>query len=145
MAADHPPEATAVGAKQLDLAFAREFLEVNRKEIELRSQELGLRKEQQTQAHELSITSLRGQGTDRQDERIHQRKVAQQYLVFASVLVLALLGFALVAMGMGREAVVMEALKLLAPFIGGLGAGVFLGYRKGQREGAAPGVFEDAG
>jgi hypothetical protein len=144
MAGENMPVPANGDAKQLDLAFAREFLDVNRKEIELRSQELSLRKDQQSQSHELSLTSLKEQGADRREDRAHQRAMMMQYLIFAGLVVVVLLGFALAAMWMNREAVVMEALKLLAPFVGGLGAGAFFGYRKGQREGnAQPVVLED--
>lgn len=125
-----PPES----AGQMDLALAREFLEVSRKDIEIRGQELALRKDSQSQGHEYALAALKEQGADRQCERTHRRSGMLQYLVFAGIVLLMLLVFAGVALMYNKEQVVLETLKIVGPFAGGMGAGAFFGYRKGQRD-----------
>lgn len=134
MAAEDNLPAKKDAAGQMDLALAREFIDVQRKEMELRATELALRKEAQTQGHEYALSSLSAQGTDRNAERVHQRVSARQYLIFAGCIFLVLIVFAALALHWGREAVVMEAVKALSIFVGGLGAGAVLGYRKAQKD-----------
>jgi len=126
------PEKEAPG--QIDFVFAREFLDVQRKEIDLKAQDLVLRKEQQAQSHDYALKSLSAMATDRSAQRSHRILEMRQYFVFAGVVLLLLLVFAGLALQWNREAVVLEGLKIIGTFVGGLGAGAFFGYRKGQKD-----------
>lgn len=57
-----------------------------------------------------------------------------QYLIFAGIVLVLILGFAGLALYLKQEAIVMEGLKIVGTFVGGLGAGAFFGYRKGQKD-----------
>jgi len=119
---------------QTDFAFAREFLDVQRKEIDLKVQDLALRKDQQSQSHEYALQSLSAMAADRAAQRTHRIAEMRQYLLFAGLVLLLLLVFAGLALHWNRETIVLEGLKIVGTFVGGLGAGAFLGYRKGQKE-----------
>ncbi|HEX2853983.1 MAG TPA: hypothetical protein VHO24_12150 [Opitutaceae bacterium] len=136
MAADEnlPAKLSKDSPGQMDLALAREFLDVTRKDMELKAQDLSLRKEAQTQSHEYALQSLTAMATDRTAGRTHQRAAMLQYLIFAGIVLLLILTFAGLALYLKQEAIVMEGLKIVGTFVGGLGAGAFFGYRKGQKD-----------
>lgn len=74
MAADEnlPAKLSKETAGQMDLALAREFLDVTRKDMELKAQDLALRKEAQSQSHEYALQSLAAIGLP--DGRIKGRR-----------------------------------------------------------------------
>jgi len=133
--------ASRQSAEQLNLAKA--FLDMQGRELALRSEELGLRKSQQSQTHEFNLSALNAQAVDREKERVHKRSVMRQYLLFSGVVIVLLVGFCVVAVCRDKEQLVLEALKIIASFGGGMGAGAFLGYRRGRKERRATDGIED--
>jgi hypothetical protein len=119
---------------QSDFAFAREFLDVQRKEIDLKVQDLALRKEGQAQSHDYALKSLSAMAADRGAQRGHRISEMRQYLIFSGIVLLLLLTFSGLALYWNRETIVLEGLKIVGTFAGGLGAGAFFGYRKGQKD-----------
>ena len=129
-----PAEAPKDSPGQMDLALARDFLETQKKDIELRATELALRREAQNQSHEYAIQSLTAMSADRDKSRGHAKGCAKQYLYFAAGIIFLILTFATIALFLNKDAVVMECLKSVAIFAGGAGAGAVFGYRKGRQD-----------
>lgn len=122
----------------MQLELGRDFLEVMKKEMELRGQDLVLRKESQAHAHEYALAALQAQSSDRKDDRGFRRGMAMQNRFFAGFVILGLFILSGFALAYGKEAIVLEALKDIALLGGGLCGGAFWGYRKAQREAIDP-------
>ena len=120
--------------KQLEFDIVRDVIEVQRRELDLRSQELVLRKDEQAQTHDLSIKSISTQATDRREARAHQIRVQRDRMVYSVIVLIVLLLFGGFALWSGRDQIVLEALKVVGLLVGGAGAGYAFGYKKGRKQ-----------
>ena len=66
--------------------------------------------------------SIDAQAADRKDDRQVFKQMQLHRLIFAGIIVVACLAFVLVALHMGKDAIILDTLKILMGFVGGWGA-----------------------
>jgi hypothetical protein len=116
---------------------AQRILAVTAKDLEIKGQELELRREELKHNSKFAETAIAAQASDRIDERNHKRKTARDRYLFAGALTLTLLAFAGYALYLNKDQIVIEALKILGPLVVGFGGGYFYGRsRPGKDAGA---------
>jgi hypothetical protein len=109
---------------------ARQIITLQTQDLAVNCQELELRKEELIQGTNLAEAALAAQTKDRSDGRRYKERVAiARYCFFGGITVL-LLGFASWALYLNKDAIVIESLKIIGPFvIGGVG-GYYVGRAK---------------
>ena len=105
------------------------FLEIQKKDLELREKQLEAQKQVEKQTFEYSKKALEAQKTDRDSQRAYEIEKQRQTYVFVVVLFVCSLAFAAVAFYLGPAASVTEILKLLVVFASGAAGG----YQYGKR------------
>jgi hypothetical protein len=116
-----PVPSTTSSVSGLDASTLREFLEIAKRDIEIRQQEIDLQRQEKANSHEYSKLALDAQVTDRQDDRKDKRSARLEKMGFAlagSILLAALL---VTSMYMGHEQIALEGMK-------GLGLVLIAGY-----------------
>lgn len=110
----------------------KELLSVQKQELALRLEEV--RRDNAEIAHNQSIAkqSIEAQERDRKHEReeITRRQGSQQR--FVTVVVVALLGFSGFALYIGQSALVLDVLKIVAGFAGGMGYQAYRSAKKNE-------------
>lgn len=101
--------------RMLSLQEAKIGLEVKQAEISLREIEHN---------QKIADKSIQAQAEDRKDERAVQKAMDLHRLIFAGVVVVLLLGFVLAALSMGKDALVLDVIKVMLGFVGGWGASI---------------------
>ncbi len=117
-------------APQLTEATITRMLNVQEQKLslEVKQTELALREIDHNQ--KIADKSIDAQAEDRKDERSTEMKMHLHRLVFAGVVVLALLGFVGTALYMNKDALVLDLVKVVLGFVGGWGASAAWRYQK---------------
>jgi len=102
----------------------RSFMDNQSKELELRSEELVLKKQEDSNAYEYAKTSLDRKIEDRKDQRNHQKSLRKMTLVFSGGVVFLLIALLITALIMGKDDFAKEIVKAVI-FVSG---GAFGGY-----------------
>lgn len=112
------------------------LLEVQGKELTIRARELDVRQAELNNGAKWAEASLQAQERDRKDERAHRRKITAYRYVASGVLLFACLIFAGFALHLDKDAIVLEALKLVGSAMVGFGGGYFYGKARAGASGA---------
>ncbi|MDR1874626.1 MAG: hypothetical protein LBQ90_06400 [Synergistaceae bacterium] len=138
----YPAKENREAAQQYPVELLQTFLENQSKELELRTQELELAKQQEMHSFEYSKFSTEIQSKDLTDERKHQRELWTIATKFASYGILALTVTICLALYLGREQFVLEIVRVA--FYGGCGAVAGSYYQKGKRQESKENIEEDS-
>ncbi len=109
-----PPTQSVSGT---DPAILREFLEVAKRDIEIRQQELELQRQEKANTHEYAKLALNAQVLDKKDERKDRRSERLEKMVFALVSTIVLAAFLIISVYMGHEQIALDAIKNLGLII----------------------------
>jgi Fe2+ transport system protein B len=101
----------------------RELVEVQSREHSVKLKELDVRQQELNFQAAHAAEALKAQAQDRREIRDHLRRVERTKLVFVIILVALMLVFSAWAMYVGKDAIVMDLVKVLLGFVGGLGVG----------------------
>ena len=110
--------------------FIEKWIDNQSKEIETRRREIELRAQTDKNQFEYAKLALNVQANDTKKERDHESKQHSKKLIFAGIMVGALLGFLVYSLHTGKDQVALEILKA-AIFIA---SGGFGGYALGTRQ-----------
>lgn len=115
------------------------LLELQTKELSLRAQEFGLRQKELDHSAKYAEKALEAQVEDRKDERDHQERQSRNKLIAIGIVTVIVLGFAGWALYLNKDAIVLEALKLIGSAVIGFGGGYFYGRnREGHPTSGSP-------
>jgi hypothetical protein len=115
--------------RQISEETARQILAVTTKDLELKAQELELRREELKANATYAEAALSAQSKDRSEGRTHKRETANDKFKFVMKTTILLLLFAGFALYLNKEQVVLEALKIIGPFVAGAASGYYFGKR----------------
>lgn len=104
-------------------------LQEQRIQLELKQADIALREIDHNQ--KLADKTISAQAEDLKDERAHSRLMSRQRLTFAALALVLVIGFSCYAVYMGREAIVLDIVKVVLGFVGGWGGSVIWQNRKG--------------
>jgi len=110
----------------------KEFLDNQRKELELKGKQFELEKQKDDHAFEWTKNSLDAQIVDRDKERVFHLQGRRILYIFTTVLSALFIGLLIVALIMNKDQVAMEIIKAVI-FISSGGAG---GYAVGKYTGS---------
>jgi len=128
------PKSQPYDPNQLDLF--RDFIAVQKEEIDLRRDQLQQRAEELKLHHELSLQALHTQSNDRKDDRKYRQTKWIGGLIFSLLVIGFLLAFACFAIVYEAKELVLEMTKILLGFAaGGLG-GYAIGYQRAKSKSA---------
>lgn len=102
----------------------KQFLDTQASEINLKTQELELKKQEDTHNFEFSQRALDAQVKDRLDQRIHNRTLSKYLYIAIGVIVFIIAAVIVFALYLNKESVAMELVKAIMYLI----AGGFGGY-----------------
>jgi Flp pilus assembly protein TadB len=119
---------------QLTEATVQRMLAVQEQKLslELKQAEISLREIDHNQ--KIADKSIEAQVSDRRDERAVEKAMHLHRLVFAGVIVAALLAFVLVALHWNKDALVLDLVKVLLGFVGGWGASAAWRHQKSAQK-----------
>ena len=103
------------------------LLEVQSRELSVRTKDIELRQNELAHAAKWAEKTIDAQVQDRQAERVFQHKQTVARYLGAGVIALAILAFSGWALYLNKDAIVMEALKLIGSAAIGFGGGYFYG------------------
>jgi hypothetical protein len=101
-----------------------QFFQNQAKEIELRQNELNLKKQEDDHNFEFAKSALQVKATDRDAEREHDRETQKNRFIFITIVILVIASLTGYALAIGKENFAMEIIKAVIFIIGG-GAGGF--------------------
>ena len=107
-------------------------LQEQRLQLEIKQADLSLREIDHNQ--KLADRTISAQAEDLKDERAHSRSMSKQRLIFGGVVVAMLVGFAAYAIHIGRDAIVLDLVKVVLGFVGGWGGSIMWQHRKGANQ-----------
>lgn len=90
--------------------------------LEVKQAEISLREIDHNQ--KIADKSIEAQAEDRKDERRVDRDMHLHRLVFAGAIVVFLIVFVLIALWMGKDALILDVIKVVLGFVGGWGASI---------------------
>lgn len=117
---------------QLAPVQVREFLDNQRRELEIRAGELQLKSQEDSHAFEHAGKALEAQERDRKDERQFKLKAAKHRYWFVGALVLVSILFILSLVYMGKDQMATEIVKAAVYLASGAIGGFF--YGRGKRD-----------
>ncbi|XKM12654.1 hypothetical protein RCS94_06405 [Orbaceae bacterium ac157xtp] len=116
---------------QLSQSAINKLLENQAKELELRNQELMLRKAEIDNNQAYSLKALEAQKEDRRETRQTYKSIMKLRTALYSVCFICILMFCSYAIFMGETQIIMEALKVALPAIATGVGGFYFGKNKG--------------
>jgi hypothetical protein len=125
-----PASPQVTDPRQRELDFMHGWLDVQRKQIDLQGEQLEIKKIEIAWAQKQASETLNLYAQDRRENRTENTK-----RMWIGVAVIALLlVFCGVALYAGKEAVVLEGMRIVGSFLGGGGIGYSLANRKKVKE-----------
>ena len=112
--ARNPPQAPAARTQSTsgtDPAIIREFIDLAKADIEIRQQEVEIKRQEKANAHEFSLASLEAQKTDRSEERTYKQTGRRDKLIGVLVGIVILGAFIIITLQMGYKDVALEIVK----------------------------------
>jgi hypothetical protein len=116
-------------------ATVQRFLEVQSRDLQVRMVELELRRTEIDHGAKYAEKTLEAQLQDRKDDREQRRRISNGRLFATVIVIFAVLAFASLALYWNKEAIVMEALKIVGSAVVGFTGGFFYGRGKGMQSG----------
>lgn len=95
-------------------------LQEGRLALEVKQAEIAIKELEHNQ--KIADKSIDAQAADRKDDRQVFKQMQLHRLIFAGLVLVACLAFVLAALHMGKDAIILDTLKILMGFIGGWGA-----------------------
>lgn len=132
--ASGPPANRSNGVPQLSEDTVRELLSVQKQELSIRLKEIERDNAEIGFNKSVAQQSIDAQERDRKherEERTKRQKTHQNFVLLAIALVLA---FAFGAMYLGHAALVLDIVKVVVGFVGGMGYWAFRQRRSGSGE-----------
>lgn len=115
------------------------LLDAQARDQELKARELSIRHEELKAQSEFAHKMLSAQVGDRQSERVHISKLLSVKLGAAGVVLILVLGFLSYGMYLGKDAMVMETIKiLLSTLVGAFGGYGYRAYKDKQENEQEP-------
>lgn len=108
----------------------QQFLNTQNKEIELRTQELVLRKQADNNSFEYGKASLAATERDRTAERKHRSGMFQSVLIFISLVTLVVVAFLAYALWLNKDNIALEVIKAIILVMVSGGGGYAMGSKK---------------
>ena len=107
---------------QLTPEATGQLLENQTKELELKAQELALRKQQDDHSFEFSKQALDAQVSDREKQRCHNDKLKRDQYILNALLSLTIMPVIIVSLYLNKESIAIEIIKVIVfIFAGGVG------------------------
>jgi hypothetical protein len=111
-----------VPSPKSDPALIQKFIDLQQKEMELRSSELILKKQQDDNSFEYAKLALDAQAKDRESERNNAKTINKHRYYFASFIIGGLFLLFIYALYLGKDAIVTEIIDSIVKVgIGGIG------------------------
>jgi hypothetical protein len=101
-----------------------QFFQNQAKEIELRQNELSLKKQQDDHSYDFAREALKVKADDRASERFHDRETQKIRFIFVGIVVIIITGLVAYSLFLGKENFAMEIIKAAIFLLSG-GAGGF--------------------
>jgi cation transport ATPase len=112
----------------------KELVQLQREQLAVRQEEIGVQKQQVENAHEFALKNLDAQASDRKDARGHNKTERRDRLLFAGLIIAILILFIGAAIYMGQPEIAKEIVKAVVYLVaGGLG-GYSYASQKRKRE-----------
>jgi len=118
------------GDKGIPVGLIKLFLENQKKELELRTQELEIAKQEELHSYDVSKLSLRAQTDSLESERKHSRQLWSMWLKYGSFFSVVVALLVALALWLGKEQFILEIFR--AVFYGGFGATAGAYYQKSK-------------
>ncbi|KVG05414.1 hypothetical protein WJ24_27700 [Burkholderia vietnamiensis] len=99
------------------------FLDLQTKEQAIRGQELALRTKEMEHNAKQAGDILGAQERDRTASRTHERKMSRDRLIFFAFVLVIAVASVIIALYMGKDQFVIEAMKLIGTFLAGGASG----------------------
>ncbi len=115
---------SAIKPETLTPELLEQILQNQAKELELRYNELNLKKQEDNNSYEFAKAALSAKSSDRKDEREHDRQTQKTVLIFAAVITLVVTTLIIYALSIGKDSFAMELIKAVIFILSG-GAGGF--------------------
>ena len=123
--------------KGLPVDLIKLFLENQKKELELRTRELEIAKQEELHSYDVTKLSIKAQTDSLESERKHHRQLWSMWGKYGSLLSVVVASLVALALWLGREQFILEIFR--AVFYGGFGATAGAYYQKskslGNRQG----------
>ena len=99
-------------------------LQESRITLELKQADIQLKELDHNQ--KIADKSIDAQASDRKDERAVNKTVQMHWLIFAAFIVLVIVCLIVIALYLGKEAIVLDIVKVLCGFAGGYGVSSYI-------------------
>lgn len=117
----HPPSSEMI----------ERFLDLQQQELQLRTEELSMRSQQENNRKSIAESSITANLQDRNNERSHLERKSKILFCGATIIILIMVIFAGYALYSGKEAIVMKLVEVGAIFVAGFAGGY--GYKASKR------------
>ena len=117
--------------KGLPVDLLQFFLENQKKELELRAQELEIAKQEEQHNYDVAKLSLRTQTENLERDRVYRGELLRACMKFGTVMFLMVTLLTALALWLGKEQFILEVLRVV--FYGGSGIAVGAYYQKARR------------
>ena len=107
------------------------FLDLQQQELQLRTEELSIRAQQENNRKSIAESSISANLQDRNNERSHLERKSKILFCGATIIILIMVIFAGYALYSGKEAIVMKLVEIGAIFIAGFAGGY--GYKASKQ------------
>ncbi len=118
---------SAIKPETLTPELLEQLLQNQAKELELRYNELSLKKQEDNNCFEFAKAALSAKTSDRKDERENDLQLQKTRLIFASVITLVITTLIIYALSIGKDNFAMELIKavifILSGGVGGFAIG----------------------
>ena len=116
--------------KGLPVDLIKLFLENQKKELELRTRELEIAKQEELHSYDVTKLSIKAQTDSLESERKHQRQLWSMWGKYGSLLSVVVASLVALALWLGKEQFILEIFR--AVFYGGFGATAGAYYQKSK-------------
>ena len=116
--------------KGLPVDLIKLFLENQKKELELRTRELEIAKQEELHSYDVTKLSIKAQTDSLESERKHHRQLWSMWGKYGSLLSVVVASLVALALWLGREQFILEIFR--AVFYGGFGATAGAYYQKSK-------------
>jgi Flp pilus assembly protein TadB len=107
-------------------------LQESRITLELKQADIQLKELDHNQ--KIADKSIDAQASDRKDERAVNKTVQMHRLIFAAFIVLVIVCLIVIALYLGKEAIVLDIVKVLCGFAGGYGVSSYISAKRKEDE-----------
>jgi len=116
--------------KGLPVDLIKLFLENQKKELELRTRELEIAKQEELHSYDVTKLSIKAQTDSLESEREHHRQLWSMWVKYGSLLSVVVASLVALALWLGKEQFILEIFR--AVFYGGFGATAGAYYQKSK-------------